>query len=107
MCGRFASSLPPDAIRSLFATSGPVPNVPPSWNVAPTNNVMIIRRHPKTGERRLDLLRWGLIPSWTKDLKAARAQPINVRSETASTSAMFKGALAQRRCLVPADAFYE
>ena len=49
----------------------------------------------------------GLIPSWTKDLKAARAQPINGRSETASTSGMFKTALAQRRCLVPADAFYE
>jgi putative SOS response-associated peptidase YedK len=75
--------------------------------MAPTNNAMVIRRHPGTGERRLDLLRWGLIPSWTKDLKAARAQPINARSETATTSGMFKAALAQRRCLVPADAFYE
>ena len=67
----------------------------------------MIRRHPKTGECRLDLLRWGLIPSWTKDLRAARAQPINARSETAGTSAMFKDALAQRRCLMPADAFHE
>ncbi len=66
---------------------------------------MVIRRHPETGERRLDLLRWGLMPSWTKNLKQPR--PINVRSETAGTSAMFKAALATRRCLVPASAFYE
>ena len=107
MCGRFASYLPPDAIRAMFGTSGSVPNTAPTWNMAPTNNAMVVRRHPETGERRLDLLRWGLIPSWTKDLKAARAQPINARSETAATSGMFKAALATRRCLVPADAFYE
>ena len=106
MCGRFASYLPPDAIRSLFGTSGPAPNSPPSWNVAPSNIAMVVRRHPETGERRLDLLRWGLIPSWSKDLRG-RAQPVNARSESAATSAMFKDALAQRRCLVPADAFYE
>ncbi len=105
MCGRFASYLPPDAIRALFATSGPVPNAGPSWNVAPTEDAMVIRRHPKTGERRLDLLRWGLMPSWTTDPKQRR--PINVRSETAAGSGMFKAALADRRCLVPADAFYE
>ena len=66
----------------------------------------MIRLHPETGERRLDLLRWGLIPSWTTDLKQA-LKPINARSETAATSGMFKAALASRRCLVPADAFYE
>ena len=53
----------------------------------------------------MDLLRWGLLPSWTKTLKQAR--PINGRSETAATNGMFKAALAARRCLVPADAFYE
>ena len=106
MCGRFASYLPPDAIRALFSTSGPVPNLAPSWNVAPTQDAMVIRRHPETGERRLDLLRWGLIPSWTTDLKQAR-KPINARSETAATSGMFKAALAARHCLVPANAFYE
>ena len=105
MCGRFASQLPPDAIRALFGTTGPVPNLPPSWNVAPTNDAMVVRRHPKTGERRLDLLRWGLIPSWT--IKLNQARPINGRSETAATNGMFKAALATRRCLVPADAFYE
>ena len=105
MCGRFASHLPPDAIRALFATSGHVPNLAPNWNVAPTNDAMVIRRHPETGLRRLDLLRWGLMPSGTKSLK--RPRPINARFETAATSGTFKVALAQRRCLVPADAFYE
>ncbi len=106
MCGRFASTLPPDAIRAMFATSGPAPNAAPNWNVAPTQDAMVVRRHPETGERRLDLLRWGLVPGWTPDVKAAR-KPINARSETAGSPGMFKAALASRRCLVPADAFYE
>jgi putative SOS response-associated peptidase YedK len=106
MCGRFASQLPPEAIRTLFRTSGELPNVAPSWNVAPSQSAMVVRRHPATGERRLGLLQWGLIPSWTPDLKAAR-KPINARSETAASSGMFRGALAARRCLVPANAFYE
>jgi putative SOS response-associated peptidase YedK len=106
MCGRYASSLPPEAIRALFRTTGAPPNIAPSWNVAPTQNAMVIRRHPETGERRLDLLRWGLVPHFTKDLQAVR-KPINARSEAAAGSGIFRGALASRRCLVPADAFYE
>jgi putative SOS response-associated peptidase YedK len=105
MCGRYASYLPPDAIGELFRAEGR-PNLAPSWNVAPTDNAPVIRRHPNTGERRLDALRWGLVPHFTKDLKSAR-KPINARSETAATSAMFRDALLSRRCLVPADAFYE
>jgi putative SOS response-associated peptidase YedK len=58
MCGRYASHLPPAAISHLFHTAGPVPNLAPNWNVAPTQAVMVIRRHPETGERRLDALRW-------------------------------------------------
>ncbi len=106
MCGRFASYLPPEAVRALFRTANALVNQPANWNVAPAQDAMVIRRHPQTGDRHLDLLRWGLVPSWTKDLKAAR-KPINARAETAGTSGMFKGALAARRCLVPADAFYE
>jgi putative SOS response-associated peptidase YedK len=107
MCGRFASYLPPDAIRAMFATSGPPPNIRQSWNVAPTQPAMVVRRHPETGERRLDLLRWGLVPHFHKgNLKSAR-RPINARSETAGSSGMFRGSLASRRCLVPVDAFYE
>ena len=106
MCGRFVSSLPPDDIHVIFGTAGDLPNIAPNWNVAPTQDAMVVRRHPETGERRLGTLRWGLIPGWTKDLHTAR-KPINARSETAATSGMFKGALAARRCIVPADAFYE
>lgn len=68
---------------------------------------MVVRRHPTTGERSLDLLRWGLVPHFHKgELKTAR-RPINARSETAGGSGMFRGALAARRCLIPVDAFYE
>ena len=106
MCGRFASQLPLELIHRLFATIGDVPNLAPNWNVAPTQSAMVVRRHPETGERRLDALRWGLVPSFTKDLKACK-RPINARSETAAASGMFRGALQARRCLVPCDAFYE
>ena len=106
MCGRFASQLPPELLRRAFATLGDIPNTPPSWNVAPTQAALVVRRHPETGDRRLDALRWGLVPHFTKDLKACK-WPINARSETIASSGMFRGALATRRCLVPADAFYE
>lgn len=106
MCGRFVSTSSPDDLQVVFGTAGPRPNTAPNWNVAPTQDAMVVRRHPESGERRLDALQWGLVPGWTKDLKAAR-KPINARSETAATSGMFKAALATRRCIVPADAFYE
>lgn len=106
MCGRFATTLPPELTARLFRTTGALPNSGPTWNMAPTQSAMAVRRHPETGERRLDVLRWGLIPHFTKDLKAAR-KPINARSETASTSGMFRGALSARRTLVPCEAFYE
>ena len=106
MCGRYASTLSPNRAHDLFRTANPPVNHPPSWNVAPAQAAMVVRREPASGDRHLDLLRWGLVPHFTKDLKAAR-KPINARSETAAGSGMFRGALAARRCLVPADAFYE
>ncbi len=106
MCGRFASTLPPEMMAKLFRTTGALPNPGPSWNMAPTQGAMVVRRHPETGERRLDVLQWGLIPHFTNDLKAAR-KPINARSETAGTSGMFRGALTSRRTIVPCEAFYE
>ena len=106
MCGRYASVISAEQIRALFRTANPTVNHPPSWNVAPSQAAMVVRRHPTSGERSLDLLRWGLVPHFTTDLTAAR-KPINARSETAKGSGMFREALASRRCLVPADAFYE
>ena len=106
MCGRFASYLLPAAIRDTFRIADALINHPPNWNVAPTQPAMVVRRHPQTGERHRDVLRWGLVPHFTTDLKNAR-KPINARAETVSTSGMFRAALASRRCLVPADAWYE
>ena len=106
MCGRFASALPPEMIARIFRTRGVLPNAGPSWNIAPSNQAMVVRRHPEAGERRLDLLTWGFLPHWTKDLRNSR-QPINARAETVATSRMFRDAFARRRGLVPADAFYE
>jgi len=73
---------------------------------APTQPVPVIRQHPKEPTRELSLMRWGLIPSWAKDSSAA-ARLINARSETASTKPAFGDALKSRRCLIPADGFYE
>ena len=106
MCGRYASYLPHSEIAALFSTQRELPNLAPNWNVAPTQAAPVIRRHPETGERRLDPLRWGLVPHFTRDPKKAN-RPINARAETVASSGMFRGALAARRCLVPADAFYE
>ena len=106
MCGRYASFLPAEALRALFQTVNPTPNWEPTWNMAPTRNAPVVRLHPETRARHLDLLRWGLVPHWAKDLKSVR-QPINARAETAATAPMFRDALARRRCLVPADVFYE
>jgi putative SOS response-associated peptidase YedK len=106
MCGRFASTLSADLIRRLFETEDKAPNLPPSWNIAPSQDALVVRRHPTTGIRRLDALRWGLLPHFTKQLKGA-PKPINARAETVASSGLFRGAFAARRCLIPADAFYE
>jgi putative SOS response-associated peptidase YedK len=106
MCGRFASTLSAEFLRRLFATEDDVPNLPASWNIAPSQDALVVRRHPTTGLRRLDALRWGLVPHFTKELKGA-PKPINARAETVATAGLFRGAFAARRCLVPADCFYE
>ena len=106
MCGRYVSSLPPEAIARLFGTTNPLPNLRATWNMAPSMDAPVVRLHPETGARHLDALRWGLVPSFTGDPKAAR-KPINARSETVASNGMFKAAFARRRCIVPAEAFYE
>jgi len=106
MCGRFASTLSAEFIRRLFETEDEAPNLPPSWNIAPSQDALVVRRHPATGVRRLDALRWGLVPHFTKQLKGA-PKPINARAETVATAGLFRGAFAARRCLVPAECFYE
>jgi putative SOS response-associated peptidase YedK len=105
MCGRYASFLPAEALARIFSTVNPLPNLAPTWNMAPTKDAPVVRLH-SNGERHLDVLKWGLLPHFTKDPKKAR-KPINARSETIANSGMFRAAFAQRRCLVPAPAYYE
>jgi len=86
--------------------SGQVPNAPPHYNGAPSQDLLVLRRDPKTGEGRLGLPRWGLIPHWAKDRKIAW-KLINARCETVGKTSAFKDAYRQRRCLIPVDGFYE
>lgn len=105
MCGRYASFLPAEALAQLFGTVNPLPNLEPTWNMAPTKDAPVVRLS-REDERHLDVLKWGLVPYFTKDLKKAR-KPINARSETVGTSGMFREAFSRRRCLVPAPVYYE
>lgn len=106
MCGRFAQRRPPAEVSRLFRTRGPLPNVAPRYNIAPTTDVLAIAYDRKQDERRLGTLRWGLIPSWAKDAKIASTL-INAKSETIAEKPSFREAFARRRCVIPADAFYE
>jgi putative SOS response-associated peptidase YedK len=81
-------------------------NTPPRHNGAPGQEHWVIRQHPKTGERTLDRLWWGLIPYWAKDAKGGR-KPINAKSETVASLPTFRDAYKRRRCLLPIDNFFE
>lgn len=83
-----------------------LPNLGPNWNVAPMLEALVVRRHPETGERHLDALKWGLLPRWTND-PARATRPINARSETVAERPTFRGAFAKRRAIIPVTAFYE
>jgi putative SOS response-associated peptidase YedK len=106
MCGRYRLSRRKQIIEEHFDSLSGEEDWVPRYNLAPTQPVPIIRQHPKEPRRELSLVRWGLIPSWAKDMSGA-AGMINARSETAATKPAFRDALASRRCLVPADGFYE
>ena len=93
-------------MRALFRTMNGTLNWQPSWNIAPSQAALVVRRHPQTGERHLDARRWGLVPHFTTDPKGGR-KPSNARADTVATVGIFCGAFAARRCLVPASAFYE
>lgn len=80
MCGCFSVSLPPDEIGRYFKVSGPLPNFPPRYNLAPTQLAPVVRFNPETRTRQLDLLRWGLIPSWATDTRIGN-QCINARGD--------------------------
>ena len=93
----------PEAIRALFRYDDR-PNFPARYNIAPTQPIAIVRI--ENGKRRFALVRWGLLPSWVKDPKAF-ALLINARGESVLDKPAFKNAMRYRRCLIPADGFYE
>ncbi len=107
MCGRFAITLPPQAMRALFDYVEQ-PNFPARYNIAPTQPIPIVRAaREKSGiVRHFALARWAFMPGFTKDPKTF---PLifNARSERLGDKASFRNALRRRRCLVPADVFYE
>src|SRR6185369_799926 len=85
-----------------------LPLLEPRYNIAPTQDILVVRTDPADGRHRADVMRWGLIPSWSKDPKGASGPPmINARSETLAEKPMFRSAVRRRRCLIPADGFYE
>jgi putative SOS response-associated peptidase YedK len=103
MCGRYVVISSPEAIRRLFGYLDQ-PNFPPRYNVAPTQPVPIVRA--AGGQRRFALVRWGLIPAWVKDPRRVSLL-INARGESVLERPAFRAAMRHRRCLFPADGFYE
>ena len=103
MCGRYAITTVPEAMRALFRYLEQ-PNFPPRYNVAPTQPVPIVRM--AEGKRQFALVRWGLIPAWVKDPRAFSLL-INARGESVLEKPAFRNAMKRRRCLFPADGFYE
>ena len=106
MCGRYRLSRRKQLVDEYFDTVSDGCEWTPRYNIAPTQPVPVVRQNTKEPIRELSLMRWGLIPSWAKDSSVA-AKMINARSETAETRPAFRDALKSRRCLIPADGFYE
>lgn len=109
MCGRFALTLPPDALRQLFGFVEQ-PNLAPRFNIAPTQPIAIVRsvrgREDEGAVRHWSLVRWGLLPGFVKEPKGFPLL-FNARAEGVEDKASFRNAVRRRRCLVPADGFYE
>ena len=103
MCGRFTQMHSWREVQRFLDVVGRPVDLTPRYNVAPGQRVAAVRS--REGERRLSMLRWGLIPSWSR-LPVAR-RPINARAETVAEKPMFRNAFRTRRCLIPADGFYE
>ena len=103
MCGRYVIVSTPEAIRKLFGYPEQ-PNFPPRYNVAPTQPIAIVRM--ADGGRHFALVRWGLIPAWVKDPRGF-SLVINARGESVLDKPAFRNAMKRRRCLFPADGFYE
>jgi len=105
MCGHYRLTAKERYLREHFALDADV-SWSPRWNIAPTQPLPIVRQHKSQPPRTFDLVRWGLIPYWAKDRSIA-AKTINAMSETAAEKPAFRDAMSLRRCLIPAEGFYE
>jgi putative SOS response-associated peptidase YedK len=110
MCGRYVAATPPDVLAAYFdVVEVKDDTLPPSWNVAPTREVYAVAERKldePTHTRQLGTFRWGLVPSWAKD-PSIGSRLINARVESVADKPAFRKALTSRRCIIPADAFYE
>jgi putative SOS response-associated peptidase YedK len=104
MCGRYTLVTPAKKLAEEFSLDASSVDLPPNYNVAPTQGVAAVLS--EGGERRLEILRWGLIPPWADDPQIG-SRMINARAETAPEKPSFRRAFRERRCLIPADGFYE
>src|SRR5918998_1491873 len=104
MCGRYTLTVPTDKLAAEFGLDEVRADLSPNFNVAPTQSVAVVVA--EGGKRRLETLRWGLVPSWADDPEIG-SRMINARSETAPEKPSFRSAFRRRRCLIPADGFYE
>ena len=105
MCGRFTLRTTPGLLESALSLFD-IPELPPRFNICPTQNVAAMRFEAASSKPAFVTLRWGLIPAWAKTLKD-KPQPINAKSETVAESRMFKKAFETKRCVILADGFYE
>ena len=105
MCGRYSLTTPVEAIRALFGFDA-LPNLAPRYNIAPGQDVAAVRVPASGDGREFTAFRWGLVPSWAKD-PAIGNRMINARAETVAEKPSFRAAFRHRRCLIPADGFYE
>ena len=107
MCGRYATTRTSADLAALFEAADETgESLAPDYNLAPTDAAPIVRVSERVGGRVVSAARWGLVPSWAKDTRGA-ARMINARAETVATSSAFARSFANRRCLVPADGWYE
>ena len=104
MCGRFVQNFTLETIKKLFNISDTPSDISSNFNVAPTHEILAILKHDN--ENKLERLYWGLVPFWAKDISIG-SRMINARAETVSKKASFRNAIKKRRCLIPADGFYE
>ncbi len=105
MCGRYVLLITAKTLAANYGLSD-VSQLKPRYNIAPGQEVAVVRNNQENGARELAFLKWGLVPFWAKDKKIGY-KTINARSETAAKSPAYRAAFKYRRCLIPADGFYE